>query len=101
MQRVGASAALASRGEPAPAAPPSRLFPATKFLAPRARSEHVRRERCLAAAHGPLAPQHLLISASAGAGKSTLAAQWAAGAERSAWVSLSAEDSAPGQMWAA
>jgi LuxR family maltose regulon positive regulatory protein len=77
------------------------LFAVTKFRPPRPRAEHVRRRRCLAVADGPLAGRHLLISAAAGAGKSTLAAQWAAAIGKTAWVSLGTEDSAGGQVWAA
>jgi LuxR family maltose regulon positive regulatory protein len=77
------------------------LFPATKFLPPPARSEHVRRGRCLDLTADALAGQHVLVSASAGAGKSTFAAQWAAGIGATAWVSFAADDDAPGQLWAA
>jgi LuxR family maltose regulon positive regulatory protein len=83
------------------AAPIAALFPVTKFLPPPGRAEHVARARCLATLAGPPEGRHLLISASAGAGKSTLAAQWAAGIGSTAWVSLGPEDNAPGQLWAA
>jgi LuxR family maltose regulon positive regulatory protein len=75
------------------------VFAATKFQAPPARAEHVRRARLLNAVSGPLAPRHLLISAPAGFGKSTLATQWAEGFPRATWISLSAEDDEPGQFW--
>jgi LuxR family maltose regulon positive regulatory protein len=71
------------------------LFPTTKFMAPPARREHVPRTRLLAELDGPAGAQHLLISAPAGAGKTTLAAQWAASARRAAWVSLDEEDDEP------
>ncbi len=71
------------------------LFPTTKFMAPPARREHVARTRLLAELDGPAGAQHLLISAPAGAGKTTLAAQWAAAATRAAWVSLDPEDDEP------
>jgi LuxR family maltose regulon positive regulatory protein len=78
-----------------------RVFATTKFQPPRLREEYVRRERCLRDMTGPLAARHLVISAPAGAGKSTLAAQWAAGFERSSWLSLAEEDDEPGRFWAA
>jgi LuxR family maltose regulon positive regulatory protein len=78
------------------------LYPPTKFQPPPLRPEHVQRDRCLRLVRTPpLAAAHLLISAPAGAGKSTLAAQWAAEHERCAWVSLSEADDEPGQFWAA
>ncbi len=78
------------------------LYPATKFQAPPDRLEHVSRARCLATTGGgAIAAPHLLISAPPGAGKSTLAAQWAAQQPRCAWVSLTEYDNELGQFWAA
>jgi LuxR family maltose regulon positive regulatory protein len=77
------------------------MFVATKFQAPPARAEHVVRTRCLRLVTGPVTAQHLLVSAPAGAGKSTFVAQWAASFERAAWVSLADEDGDPGQFWSA
>jgi LuxR family transcriptional regulator, maltose regulon positive regulatory protein len=77
------------------------MFIGTKFQPPPSRREHVRRDRCLLKISGPLAAAHLLISAPAGAGKSTFAAQWAARFQLAAWVSLTDEDNEPTRFWSA
>jgi LuxR family maltose regulon positive regulatory protein len=50
---------------------------------------------------GPLASRHLLVSAPAGAGKSTFASQWADTFQEAAWIGLIEEDNEPGRFWAA
>jgi LuxR family maltose regulon positive regulatory protein len=71
-------------------------LPATKFTVPRPRPEHITRSRCLALLDGPPSPHHVLICATAGAGKTTLAAQIAREGPRAAWVSLApTDDTAP------
>jgi LuxR family maltose regulon positive regulatory protein len=76
-------------------------FPLTKFLSPITRDAQVMRTHSLDAIAGPPEAQHLLLSASPGMGKSTLAAQWAAGIGAASWVALASEDAAPVRFWTA
>jgi LuxR family transcriptional regulator, maltose regulon positive regulatory protein len=76
-------------------------FPATKFVRPRSRPEHIERRRCLRALGGLPRPHHVLICGPAGAGKSTLAGQLSATVPVGAWVSLAPADNDPGQLFGA
>lgn len=77
------------------------LFPATKFVPPPARREHVARRRCLELAARSGA-QHVLITAPAGGGKSILAGQLlAAHPGPTAWMSVEPADGEPGRFWTA
>jgi LuxR family maltose regulon positive regulatory protein len=84
---------------PEPAVMPE--LPVTKFAVPRARSEHVTRERQLDGVN-PDATL-LLVSAPAGYGKTTVVGQWAASVpgRATAWVTLSSEDDGAFPMWIA
>lgn len=77
------------------------VFAQTKFQPPRVRDQHVVRARLLEQTKGMLAGHHLLVTAPAGAGKSTFAAQWARDTPHTAWVSLGEEDDEPGRFWSA
>jgi len=75
--------------------PPTPLL-ATKLFAPPIRSGAVRRRRLAARLQSGLRQGHAVISAPAGFGKSTLAAQWIAGtAMPVAWLSLEEDDREP------
>lgn len=75
--------------------PPTQLL-ATKLFAPPVRSGAVRRQRLASRLEAGLRQGHALISAPAGFGKSTLAAQWLAGtAMPVAWLSLEEDDREP------
>jgi LuxR family transcriptional regulator, maltose regulon positive regulatory protein len=68
---------------------------ATKLARPPARSDHVRRERLLAALRSGAARRLTLVAAPAGFGKTTLLSAWAARDEGVAWLWLDADDNDP------
>jgi LuxR family maltose regulon positive regulatory protein len=78
------------------------IIHATKLHQPQPRANWIARSRLLALLDtGRQEVQGLvLVSAPAGAGKTTLVGQWLAkGAARSAWLSLDAEDDDPARFW--
>ena len=75
---------------------------ATKLYLPRLRPNRVSRPHLMARLHQGLLPgcQLALISAPAGFGKTTLAAEWAhAGGVPAAWLSLDEKDNDPLRFW--
>jgi ATP/maltotriose-dependent transcriptional regulator MalT len=68
---------------------------ATKLARPPARSDHLRRERLLAALRSGSARRLTLVAAPAGFGKTTLLSAWAASEEGVAWLWLDADDDDP------
>jgi LuxR family maltose regulon positive regulatory protein len=68
---------------------------ATKLARPPARSDHLRRERLLAALRSGSGRRLTLVAAPAGFGKTTLLSAWAASEEGVAWLWLDADDNDP------
>jgi LuxR family maltose regulon positive regulatory protein len=88
--------------ELAPRSSPDPLL-ATKFLLPTSSHELIARPRLLTLLNAGLHRRVILVSATAGFGKTTLLASWvrsfAPGYRPVAWVSLDVSDNAPFQFW--
>jgi LuxR family maltose regulon positive regulatory protein len=90
----------APRGKPPPGAAPPVLLEA-KLHPPRARGEWLARAELVRYLSG-ITAKLILVEAPAGAGKTTLVAQWhasSAGSRRFAWLSLDGGDNDPVRLW--
>ncbi|MGH9889342.1 MAG: helix-turn-helix transcriptional regulator, partial [bacterium] len=72
----------------------------TKLYVPRSRSGLVPRPRLLAPLQQGAAQKLTLVTALAGFGKTTLVAEWVAGAQTAGWVSLDPSENEPRLFWA-
>ncbi len=78
------------------------IIHATKLHRPQPRATWIARDRLLVLLDNCQENAHrlVLVSAPAGAGKTTLVGQWlAAQSSRSAWLSLDADDDDPARFW--
>jgi LuxR family maltose regulon positive regulatory protein len=72
----------------------------TKIAIPRVRSDRLARSRLIHALDGAIARELILVCSPAGFGKTTVLADWAAGADWPvAWLSLDPNDDDPARFW--
>jgi LuxR family transcriptional regulator, maltose regulon positive regulatory protein len=73
---------------------------ATKLNLPQPRPDHLGRSRLIERLNQGMAREVILVCTPAGFGKTTLLAEWAAGATWPvAWLSLDPEDGEPARFW--
>ncbi|MEU5366414.1 LuxR C-terminal-related transcriptional regulator [Streptomyces sp. NPDC005925] len=81
--------------------PPGDPFLRTRFALPARPATFLRRQRLVGHLHQAFTTPLTLVNGAAGAGKTLLTADWAAGLrEPVAWLTVEAEDRQPGTFWA-